>query len=254
MQLVLDEVTEGRRRRRTAIASPQELEFKALACQRVHTDIAAIHRQGGANLAINHLRLACFYTISPYVLPRLFRRLKTETPEAAVSLIEGDQSRIHAALASGEVELAMMFDENLADGLQAESMAEHTPYVRMVGQSRIAAQDLDGQPMVLLNTPPSPEYFLGLLRDQGVEPSVVWQSSVVETVRGMVANGLGYALLASRPASDLCYDGAALIARPLAWTAKTSRVMLVRRAGVPLSPMAERFAWLCREDFGVGLQ
>ena len=70
----------------------------------------------------------------------------------------------------------------------------------------------------------------------------------------MVANGLGFALLAGRPAGDLSYDGKPLVARPLAWDAKPSRIMLVRRSDQRLSPAAERFAWLCREDFGQGLQ
>ena len=108
--------------------------------------------------------------------------------------------------------------------------------------------------MVLLSTPPSPDYFLGLLREQGIEPRVVLQSSAVETVRGLVANGLGFTLLASRPASDLSYDGKPTVAIPLGWDAPTSRVMLVRRKGDRLTGAAERFAWACRDFFGADLQ
>ena len=208
----------------------------------------------------NRLRLACFYTISAFTLPGLFRRLKAEAPEIQVTLVEGDQSRIQAALAAGEAEIALMYDENLPDWLSKEVLIERAPYVLLAedhplaAKDRIDAADLDGLPMALLSTPPSPDYFLSLLREQGVEPKVAWRSSAVETIRGLVANGLGYALLASSPASDLAYDGRRLVQRPCNWDAKPSRVMLVRRDGAKLSPAAERFAWLCRDDFGVDLQ
>jgi len=215
--------------------------------------------QAGRAAARNRVVLACFHTISAFVLPPLLRRLRDDMPEIQVTLIEGDQSRIHAAMASGEAHVGLIYDENVAADLARELLVERDPYVLvaedhpLAGQSAVTAADLDGQPMVLLSTPPSPEYFLGLLAEQGVEPRVVWRSGTVETVRGMVANGLGFSLLTSRPASDLSYDGRRVIALPLAWDAKPSRVMLVRPADVALTGAAESFAWACRDFFGVDL-
>lgn len=213
----------------------------------------------GRAAAENRLRLACFLTISAFTLPGLFRRLRDEAPEVAVTLVEGDQARIHAALGAGEAELALMYDENIAAGLCREVLAELPPYALLAedhplaGKTVLAPGDFAGQPMVLLNTPPSPEYFLTLLRERGVEPEVAYRSDSIETVRGMVGQGLGYALLASRPASDLSYDGRRLVRRPLAWAARPSRLLLVRREDATLSPAAERFAWLCRDAFGADL-
>ncbi len=178
------------------------------------------------------------------------------TRESAVTLVEGDQARIHAALGAGEAELALMYDESIAPGLCRELLAEFEPHALLAEDHPLAARqelapgDFAGQPMVLLSTPPSPHYFLTLLRERGVEPLVAYRSSSIETVRGLVGQGLGYALLASRPASDLAYDGRRLVRRPLAWAARPTRLMLVRREGVPLSPAAERFAALCRNTFG----
>lgn len=214
----------------------------------------------GKSAQANRLRLACFYTISAFVLPGLFRRLISEAPETEVTLIEGDKSRVHAALASGEVEIGLMYDEDIAPGLTHEVLIEREPYVLLpeghplAVKDRIAAQDLADLPMVQLSTQPSPAYVLSLLRDQGVEPRVVWQSGVIETVRGMVANGLGYAILTSQPWADISYDGSKLITRPLAWEAKPSSVILVRREGEKLTGIAERFAWLCRDVFGADLR
>jgi flavin reductase (DIM6/NTAB) family NADH-FMN oxidoreductase RutF len=213
----------------------------------------------GRAAAENRLTLACFQTISAFALPALLRRLRDEAPEIAVTLVEGDQARIHAALGAGEAELALMYDENVAAGLCRELLAELPPYAILAEDHPLAARDIlapedfIGEPMVLLSTPPSPDYFLTLLRERGVEPEVAYRSSSIETVRGLVGQGLGYSLLASRPASDLTYDGRRLVRRPLHWPARPGRLLLVRREGVPLSSAAERFAWLCRDAFGADL-
>ena len=213
--------------------------------------------QAGQAAAQNRVSLACFYTISAFTLPRLFRHLQDQAPELSVNLIEGDQPRIHAALSAGEAELALMYDENVADDLCSELLSQRVPYVLLAAdhplaaKESIAAEDLAEEPMILLNTPPAPDYFLNMLRDQGVEPRVAWQSGAIETIRGLVANGLGFAILASRQIGEISYDGLPLVTRPLAWEAKPTRLMLVRRGDVPLSPAAARFAQLCREDFGV---
>ena len=213
----------------------------------------------GQARAQNRVVLASFNTISAFVLPSLLGRITAEMPELQVRLIEGDQSRVHAALAWGEAEVGLMYDEGLSGDLDREVLLEREPYV-LVGEAHPLADraavepaDLEGRAMVLLSIPPSPDYFLGLLREAGVEPRVAWQSNAIETVRGMVANGLGYTLLASRPASDLSYDGKRTVAIPLAWDAQPSRVMLVRRKGDRLTGAAERFAWACREFFGADL-
>lgn len=206
----------------------------------------------------NRLRLACFYTTSAFTLPGLFRRLTDEAPDVEVTLIEGDQTRIAGALAAGEAEIGLIYGESaLPGGLVAEPLVERHPYVLLsehhplAAKDAISAADLDGQPMVLLSTPPSPDYFLSLLREQGAAPRVVWQSGVIEAVRGMVAQGLGFSILAARPVSEASYDGKGLVTRPLAWPARPSRLALVRRDGVDLSPAASRFARICRETFNV---
>ena len=123
----------------------------------------------------------------------------------------------------------------------------------LAAKPELTPQDLAGQPMVLLNAPPSGDYFLSLLTDKGVEPQVAYRSASFEMVRGMVGHGLGYALLATKPASGMTYDGCALVTRPLLSDTGPSRVVLAYRRGARLSKPAEEFAWLCRDFFGIDL-
>jgi DNA-binding transcriptional LysR family regulator len=70
-------------------------------------------------------------------------------------------------------------------------------------------------------------------------------------VRGFVGHGLGYSLLATKPANAMTYDGRALVARPLADSVKNSRLVLATSANRALSPLAAEFADHCRAFFGV---
>jgi len=70
-------------------------------------------------------------------------------------------------------------------------------------------------------------------------------------VRGFVGHGLGYSLLATKPANNMTYDGRALVARPLANAVKNSRLVLATLDGRSLSAMATEFAEHCRALFGV---
>ena len=60
--------------------------------------------------------------------------------------------------------------------------------------------------LVLLDIEPSRNYFLSLFRDRGLEPQVGYCSRSLEMVRGFVGHGLGYSLLATKPANNMTYD------------------------------------------------
>ena len=142
------------------------------------------------------------------------------------------------------------YPEQKLDNDLAQAVVARGTMVFLRGQ---VGQDLAGQPMVLLNAPPSRDYFLSILTDAGIAPRVAFRSTSFEMVRGMVGHGLGYALLATKPASGMTYDGRALVTWPLKSAAGASRVVLAYRRGAKLSGPAEEFAWLCRDFFGIDL-
>ena len=210
----------------------------------------------GAAAAGKKLAVACFHTFGPFILPELISKLHSRDAGLDMTLVEGDQRRVQESLLAGETEVGLLYDIDLSDELQRETLTELRPYVLLAEGHKLAEmpeltlQDLAGEPMVLLNAPPSRDYFLSILTDAGIEPNVAFRSTSFEMVRGMVGHGLGYALLATKPASGMTYDGRALVARPLISAAKESHVVLAFRRGAVLSKPAEEFAWLCRDFFG----
>lgn len=104
------------------------------------------------------------------------------------------------------------------------------------------------EPMVLLDTPASRDYFLAMFRSHGLQARIGWLSSSFETVRGLVANGLGYALLVTKPANSMSYDGGALVSRPIAEPVPPSDIVVVPRARDATAALRD-FAGHCREYF-----
>lgn len=217
----------------------------------------------GAPGDLPSLSVACFHTISPQCLPRLASGLATgmggAEPPVRMTIIEGDQRRVRESLMSGEAEVALTYDMEISDELDWEPLTELQPHVLLpeghplTEEAEIDPAALAAEPMVLLDTPPSRDYFPAILAEAGVEPQIAWRSRSLETVRGLVAEGLGYALLTTHPAAPVSYDGKPLAVRPLARKVRPGRIVVATRKGADLSPAAREFVTLARRLYADGV-
>jgi flavin reductase (DIM6/NTAB) family NADH-FMN oxidoreductase RutF len=221
--------------------------------QRLHQRFAPSARDLPADGA---LALGCFQTFAPYVVPALVARLKKLHPGIALTLVEADQSHLLASLRRAEIDLALLYDFGFDADIQVEPLAELTPYVllpqghALADQSAVALESLVHEPLILLDVEPSREYFLSLFRDRGLEPFVGYRSASFEMVRGLVGHGLGYSLLATKPANSMSYDGRALVTRPLNAEVANSRLVLAHLGARTMDASALAFAGHCRSFFG----
>src|SRR5271170_5271434 len=190
------------------------------------------HPRGSA--AGQTLSIGCHQMYAPYVMPALVARLTKLHPGIALTLLEAGQDHLIASLKRSDMEVAL-----LPDG-------------HPLGQKpSVAYRDLLHEPFVLLDLEPSRSYFMSLFKSLGLEPQVGFHTRSLEMVRGFVGHGLGYSILATKPANNMTYDGRALLARPLSDAVKNSRLVLATLAGRKSSPMALEFAAHCRSFFGV---
>jgi flavin reductase (DIM6/NTAB) family NADH-FMN oxidoreductase RutF len=207
--------------------------------------------------AAGTLAVGCYHVFAPYIMPALVARLTKLHPSIALTLVEADQEHLIASLRRSDIEVALLYDFGLERDLRAERLAELVPYVLLpeghplAGAPSIALEDLRKEPLVLLDVEPSRGYFLSMFRDHGLEPHLGLCTKSLEMVRGFVGHGLGYSLLATKPANNMTYDGRALVARPLADAVKNSRLVLATLGSRSMSPMAREFAEHCRSFFGV---
>jgi len=186
------------------------------------------------NTVAGALNLGSFISLAPAYLPGLIAQLRSTHPELHLRLNEGTQSELVNELRQGHHHAALLYDIGLPDDLQRTELAKVEPHVLLpekhllARKTMIALRDLDNEPLILLDVPPSREYFTGLLETAGIEPRVAFTSPSLELVRGLVGRGLGYSLLVTRPPSDLTYDGQRLAIRKLKGPVEKSRIVLCR--------------------------
>jgi flavin reductase (DIM6/NTAB) family NADH-FMN oxidoreductase RutF/DNA-binding transcriptional LysR family regulator len=207
--------------------------------------------------AASALAIGCYQVFAPYVIPALVSRLTKLHPELSLTLLEADQEHLIASLRRSDIEVALLYDFGLDEALELTGLAELTPYVLLpeghplAASSGIALEDLVRESLVLLDIAPSREYFLSLFKDAGLAPHIAYRTRSLEMVRGLVGHGMGYSILATKPANNMTYDGRALVALPLTDALKNSRLVLATLGGRTLSPMALEFVSHCRAFFGI---
>jgi DNA-binding transcriptional LysR family regulator len=197
------------------------------------------------------LDLGCFTTIAPIYLPGLLAALRAEHGEIEVELHEGDTEQLQAGLLSGKIELALLYDLDLAQSLHKQPLLSMAPYAllplnhALAARSSVSLAELAPFPMVLFNLPHSREYFLSLFRARALQPQIRYETVNFELVRGLVAAGNGYALLNLRPQTNVSYAGDPLVCLPISDQVPGLPLVLAWPKALRLTRRATAFAERC---------
>ena len=204
----------------TATASSENILHSARALLAHATDLQSQIMTKGDTIS-GELKLGSFSTLASSILPRLVNSFSSKHPEIQLKITEGTQVELLDGLNSGQLELALLYDLDLPSSIKKTKLTELTPHAVLPAghplstQTDIDITDLAEEPFILLDIPPSREYFLSLFKSVGLEPNIVHSSPSLELVRGLVGYGLGFSLLVTRPLSDMTYDGQQLSIKPL---------------------------------------
>lgn len=218
---------------RRLLQSAEEAEHAALGLAR---DVAG------------SLRLGCFQTIAPFVLPALVNHLRSAHPLIEVQPREDQHDALVDGLAGGTLDFALLYAMGVDRGLlETHSVAALRPYAvlpaghRLAGRKVVGLVDLAQEPVVLFDLPGSAAYFTGLFARSGLQPMIAFRSQSLESVRSAVGNGLGVSVLVMRPPGQRSYDGRRLAAVPLDRTVPSLEVLVAWRKGTLLTPLRQGF-------------
>ena len=211
----------------------------------------------GQKDAAQSLSLGCFHSFGPYLVPQFMRILADEPEPIILRPVEGDQRNIIESLQTGECEIGLLYDHELPDRLRHELLARLDLYVLLAENDplkdklRIGPKDLVDKPMIYLDGPPTDKFLAHFKQATGKDPFVSHRPRSLEMARSMVGHGLGYTVLATKPASPMTYDGQSLVQRPFRGTGITADIVLATQDGKTLSRAAERFLLFCRSYFEI---
>ncbi|HLU79580.1 MAG TPA: LysR substrate-binding domain-containing protein [Burkholderiaceae bacterium] len=180
--------------------------------------VKEIARQGEDPLA-GPLRVGIIYTIAPYLLPHLVPTQVEQTPQMPLVLQENYTARLLELLRQGELDCAIVALPIPDSGLMIEPLYDEPFLVAVPAQhpwamrERIHPDELKNETMLLLGSghcfrdqvlEVCPEFARYSASSEGIQRS--FEGSSLETIRHMVAAGLGVTVM---PASSLSAAGAA---------------------------------------------
>ncbi len=206
-------------------------------------------------LVTGQVEVACFMNVAPIFMPALLADFQKIYEGISVRLHEGNQDKLISGLISGRYELALMFDLVLPEEIAIKKMAGFDHYILLpeghpqASKRKVFLNDMMGDNLVLLDVPPSREYFLDIFRSLGLEPSVSFSSPSLEMVRGMVGQGRGYSLLVTHPHLDYTYDGQKIVTLPLADDIPRAELGIARHAQIRPTRAMKLFFDFCTDWF-----
>jgi DNA-binding transcriptional LysR family regulator len=165
------------------------------------TELSAI-----AGLRAGRLRMASFPTAGATLMPLAIATFRSRYPEIELTLAEGEPEEIAPRLRSGELDLALLFEfdepeEDLGASTRVE-LLEDPMYLALprehmlAGKSGLRLEDLRGEAWVLTShQSPCARHVVRSCHAAGFEPNVSFESDDYQTVQGLVAAGVGVALI-----------------------------------------------------------
>ena len=167
------------------------------------------------------LRLGVIYTVAPYLLPQLVRSMIERVPQMPLVLQENFTTKLVEMLRQGELDAAIMAQPFPQQGLLVQPLYDEPFVVAMPSshpwsnRARINAADLKNETMLLLGNghcfrdqvlEVCPEMARFSTTGDGIART--FEGSSLETIRHMVASGIGITVLPKASVPDMqAHDG-----------------------------------------------
>ena len=209
--------------------------------QRVLEEAARIRElaQAGRNQLVGTLRLGVIYTVAPYLLPDLIPVLHDLAPQMPLEVEENLTEHLEVALKTGRIDAAIVALPFEPPGIATTFLYEE-PFQVVVPQGHkwakrrsVHPDELATEHTILLNVG---HCFRDQVLDRCPElnraDAQVTRSNSLETVRNMVASGLGISVL-PHDALTPKYHSRLVVPVPFARPAPSRRIALAYRKSFP---------------------
>lgn len=200
-----------------------------------------------AGLRAGRLRMASFPTAGATLMPLAIATFRSSYPDIELTLSEGEPEEIAPRLRAGEFDLALLFefDEPAAgaDGLTRVELLEDPMYLAMAHEHPLASKgelrlaELHGEAWVQTSRQsPCARHVVRSCHAAGFEPNVAFESDDYQTVQGLVAAGVGVALIPGLAFFDRPPTREDIVIRALSPRPPVRQVIAATPAGARLNP------------------
>ncbi len=213
--------------------------------QAAEAELAAV-----AGLRGGQLRMASFPTAGATLIPLAIVKFRAQYPDVELTLAEGEPEEITPRLRAGEFDLALLCEfGSPQDGYGPDAAAfrsvqllEDPMYIalppkhRLVRKAALRLSDLADQAWVQpSSTSAAARYVVRSCHAAGFEPKVSFESDDYRTVQGLVAAGVGVALIPGLALSPARED---LVIRALSPAPPVRQILASAPSGSRMAPAA----------------
>jgi DNA-binding transcriptional LysR family regulator len=200
-----------------------------------------------AGLRGGRLRMASFPTAGATLMPVAIAIFRSSYPEVELTLAEGEPEEIVPRLRAGELDLALLFEfageTLLQPDMERLELTEDPMYLALprehplADRRRLRLEDLRDQSWVQTSlASPCARHVVRSCHAAGFEPIVSFESDDYQTVQGLVAAGVGVALIPELALSVVRED---IVIRALSPRPPARQVIAAVSGGARLVPAAQ---------------
>jgi DNA-binding transcriptional LysR family regulator len=208
-------------------------------------DLAAI-----IGVRAGRLRVASFPSGGATLMPMAVARFRRAHPNVVLTLVEDEPEEIAPRLRAGELDLALLFEfpgahargQRPGAGLSSTLLLEDPMHVVLPAEHPLTEQplltlgDLRHEQWVQTSaSSPCARHVVRSCQAAGYEPDVAFESDDYDTVQGLVAAGVGVALI---PRLALASGHSGIVVRALAPSSPARRVTVATLPGAGVAPAA----------------
>jgi DNA-binding transcriptional LysR family regulator len=232
-------------------AAGRELVVRARRVLAEATEFESQAASAGADV-VGTIVVGSFPTVTPYVMGRILEELPTRHPGLAVELVEDSVQGLQQRLREGLCDVAILYDIGIENGIAPIPLYRCSPHVVLAADHPlargpdVALDEIISEPMILVDLPPSVEYFLGVLGRAGYTPQVRYRAGAIETIRSLVGRGMGWSMLLHTPATETSYDGGRVVHLPVRGLGEHVDVLLAHADAAQPTARVHAFIEHCR--------
>ncbi len=209
--------------------------------QKVLEETALIREiaQAGRNQLQGLLRLGAIYTVAPYLLPDLIPSLHDIAPQMPLDIEENLTEQLEAQLKSGRIDAAIIALPFAPPGIVSEFLYEEPFQVvvplghKWARRKSVRPEELAAEHAILLNVGHCfRDQVLDTCPELNRNEAHVTRTNSLETIRNMVASGLGVSVL-PRDALTPKYHSRLVVPVPFGRPVPSRRIALAYRRSFP---------------------
>jgi DNA-binding transcriptional LysR family regulator len=201
------------------------------------------------------LPIGCFPTLTPFLIPRILQELPRRHPGVQIDFRDGSASELQEWLRAGQCEVALTYDIGIGPGIAKTVLYRMRPHILvssdhpLAGKGAINLRELGDDPAIMIGYPPNEDWFTQFLVRGGVTPNVVHRAVDFESVRSLVARGIGWSVLVQRPTIDVSYEDLPLTILEIRDEVGDLPVVLATPESARLTQRAKAFIEFCHAEF-----